>query len=61
MLLKLFTSSIKVENVVESARMSVKVELVLFEGVGVAQLQDLKKILNKDSKQKKRFLPGLTW
>ena len=43
MLLKLFTSSIKVEDVVESARMSVKVELVLFEGVGIAQLQNLKK------------------
>ena len=42
-LFKFDTSSIKVEDVVESARMSVKVELVLFEGVGIAQLQNLKK------------------
>ena len=35
---KLLTSSIKVEDIIESARVSVKVILVFFKGVGVAQM-----------------------
>ena len=61
MLLKIFTSSIKVENIVESARMSVKVELVLFKRVGVAQLQNLKTYYQRKIELKRNTLVYLRW
>ena len=61
MLLKIFTSSIKVENVVESAWMSIKVELILFQGVGVAQLQNLKRYFHNKTKLKRNTLVYVGW
>ena len=61
MLLKIFTSSIKVENVVKSAWMSVKVELVLFQGVGVAQLQNLERYFHNKTKLKRNTLVYVGW